>query len=92
MELRKSPHLIVTDDKVAPHYLSRVEEQLKSEGYTVISHIVPSGESSKSLQVYEEVMTTAINGKLDRARQCLRWVEALLVIWPDSSRQRICAA
>lgn len=64
---RKSPHLIVTDDQVAPHYLAQVEEQLKSEGYTVISHIVPSGESSKSLQVYEEVMTTAINGKLDRS-------------------------
>lgn len=64
---RKSPHLIVTDDQVAPHYLSLVEEGLKAQGYTVITHIVPAGESSKSLQVYEEVMTTAINGKLDRS-------------------------
>ena len=64
---RKSPHLIVTDDQVAPHYLSLAVERLKSQGYTVITHIVPSGESSKSLQVYEEVMTTAINGKLDRS-------------------------
>lgn len=64
---RKSPHLIVTDDQVAPHYLSLVVERLKAQGYTVITHIVPSGESSKSLQVYEEVMTTAINGKLDRS-------------------------
>ncbi|MGG3282417.1 3-dehydroquinate synthase [Paenibacillus solani] len=64
---RKSPHLIVTDDQVAPHYLKLTVERLQSQGYTVITHIVPAGESSKSLQVYEEVMTTAINGKLDRS-------------------------
>jgi len=63
----KSPQLIVTDDKVAPHYLAQVEQALTAEGYSVVTHTVPSGESSKSLQVYEEVMTTAIRGKLDRS-------------------------
>lgn len=29
---RKSPHLIVTDDQVAPHYLAQVEEQLNRKG------------------------------------------------------------
>ncbi|MGG1876943.1 MULTISPECIES: 3-dehydroquinate synthase [Paenibacillus] len=64
---RNSTHLIVTDDKVAPHYLQQAEETLAAAGYSVISHIVPAGESSKSLQTFEEVMTTAIQGGLDRS-------------------------
>ncbi|GAB6929967.1 3-dehydroquinate synthase [Paenibacillus sp. JCM 10914] len=64
---KKSPHLIVTDDKVGPHYLDSVVSRLKSEGYHVLTHVVPSGESSKSLDVYEQVMTTAIQAKLDRS-------------------------
>ncbi|KKO51998.1 3-dehydroquinate synthase [Paenibacillus sp. DMB20] len=67
----KSPHLIVTDDRVAPHYLERVERRLAEAGYATVSHIVPSGESSKSLAVYEDVMTTAIRGKLDRSSAVL---------------------
>ncbi|NMO96976.1 3-dehydroquinate synthase [Paenibacillus lemnae] len=63
---RKSRHLIVTDESVAPHYLKKVKDSLESAGFQVAAHIVPSGESSKSLNVYEEVMTTAISSKLDR--------------------------
>ncbi|WP_138492955.1 3-dehydroquinate synthase [Paenibacillus pinistramenti] len=64
---KKSPLLIVTDDQVAPLYLASLEKQLQDNGYQTVSHIVSSGEQSKSLQIYEEVMTTAIRAGLDRS-------------------------
>lgn len=63
---KKSPVLIVTDSHVAPLYLEHVEEALQRSGYKTVSKIVPAGEKSKSLAVFEEVMTTAIEGGLDR--------------------------
>ncbi|MDN4067500.1 3-dehydroquinate synthase [Paenibacillus vini] len=63
---KKSPVLIVTDDHVAPLYLKRVEESLGNSGFTTVSKVVKSGEKSKSLEVFEEVMTAAIEGGLDR--------------------------
>lgn len=63
---KKSPVLIVTDDHVAPLYLKRVEDSLANSGFTSVSKIVKSGEKSKSLDVFEEVMTAAIEGGLDR--------------------------
>lgn len=63
----QSPHLIVTDDRVAPHYLHLVEKKMAEAGFKTVSHIVPAGESSKSLAMFEQVMTTAIQAKLDRS-------------------------
>ncbi|WP_223066632.1 3-dehydroquinate synthase [Paenibacillus caui] len=68
---QKSPLLIVTDDHVAPLYLSQLEGHLKAGGYRTVSHIVSSGEKSKSLAVFEEVMTTAIQAGLDRSSAVL---------------------
>jgi 3-dehydroquinate synthase len=62
----KSPLMIVTDEHIAPHYLSLVEELLGESGFVTVSKVVKAGETSKSLIVFEEVMTTAINGGLDR--------------------------
>ncbi|KTD87173.1 3-dehydroquinate synthase [Paenibacillus etheri] len=62
----RSPLLVVSDTEVAPRYLPALEEALRSHGYTVVSHIMTAGEASKSLAVYEEVMTTAIQAGLDR--------------------------
>lgn len=63
----KSPHLIVTDDKVAPYHLETLRTSLKQAGLKTVVSIVKSGEGSKSLQVFEEVMTSAIQGGLDRS-------------------------
>ncbi|WP_025702824.1 3-dehydroquinate synthase family protein, partial [Paenibacillus forsythiae] len=67
----RSPLLIVSDSEVAPLYLSDLESRLKAGGYTAVSHVIPSGEASKSLTVYEEVMTTAISAGLDRSSAVL---------------------
>lgn len=66
-----SPLLVVSDSEVAPRYLAKVETSLHSSGYTVVSHVIPAGEASKSLAVYEEVVTTAIQAGLDRSSAVL---------------------
>ncbi|MFD1179695.1 3-dehydroquinate synthase [Paenibacillus puldeungensis] len=63
---KKSPVLIVTDDHVAPLYLDTVTKSLSEQGYRVVSKVVKAGEKSKSLEVFEDVMTAAIEGGLDR--------------------------
>ncbi|WP_211745559.1 3-dehydroquinate synthase [Paenibacillus sp. Marseille-Q4541] len=67
----KSPLLIITDEKIAPHYLGKLITSLETAGYSVESAVVPSGETSKSLKVYEEMMTCAIEAKLDRSSAVL---------------------
>jgi 3-dehydroquinate synthase len=61
-----APILIVTDEKIAAFHLKTLQNKLETEGYQCVSSIVPSGESSKSLKVFEEVMTDALRGGLDR--------------------------
>lgn len=68
---QRSPLLLVSDSEVAPRYLDTVEASLRASGYKVVSHIIPAGEASKSLAVYEEVVTTAIQGGLDRSSAVL---------------------
>ncbi|TCZ81210.1 3-dehydroquinate synthase [Paenibacillus albiflavus] len=61
-----SPILIVTDETIAPYYLDTVVNSLRSAGYTVVTHIVPAGEQTKSLSMLEAIVTTALTGNLDR--------------------------
>ncbi|MEI2397987.1 3-dehydroquinate synthase [Paenibacillus phytohabitans] len=68
---QRSPLLVVTDSEVAPRYLDQVEASLRGSGYTMVSHVIQAGEASKSLAVYEEVITTAIQGGLDRSSAVL---------------------
>ncbi|MFE5317180.1 3-dehydroquinate synthase [Paenibacillus sp. NPDC056579] len=63
---KASPLLLVTDTNVAKYHLGHVEGKLKEAGYTVVTHIVASGEKSKSLHVLEEVVATALDAGLDR--------------------------
>ncbi|WP_182199409.1 3-dehydroquinate synthase [Paraliobacillus salinarum] len=56
---------VITDSNVADLYLQDVVSALEPE-YTVHYTIVPAGESSKSIQVYYDIMTEAIQSGLDR--------------------------
>ncbi|WP_433946438.1 3-dehydroquinate synthase [Paenibacillus sp. SN-8-1] len=62
----KSTLLIVTDDNIAPLYLEKTLHMLQQSGYRVVTSIVTAGEKAKSLSVFENVMTAAIEGGLDR--------------------------
>ncbi|WP_078382723.1 3-dehydroquinate synthase [Sutcliffiella halmapala] len=57
--------LIVTDDRVAQHYLSDVEAIIGPES-AVHSFILENGESAKSFQNYYELQTFALEKGLDR--------------------------
>ncbi|MFB5265965.1 3-dehydroquinate synthase [Paenibacillus enshidis] len=64
---KKSPHLIISDSNTAPLYLNKLTERLANAGYNTLAFVVEAGEKSKSLSVYEEVITAAIEGGLDRS-------------------------
>ena len=59
--------LVVTDTNVAPHYLERTENSLKSAGFSVISEIIPEGEPSKNLVNYEKLLRRMAAAHLTRA-------------------------
>jgi len=58
--------MVVTDEHVAPLYLEPLRQVLSSEGYDCVHTIIPAGEQAKSLAVYEQIMTEAIEAGLDR--------------------------
>lgn len=57
--------LIITDSNVEPLYLADVIEAVK-DAYPVSYSVVPAGEGSKSIQMYYDLMTDAIETGLDR--------------------------
>lgn len=63
---KQSPLMIVTDEQVAPHYLDVVTKSLEAAGYTVVPAIVEAGEKAKSLDVLQNIVTIALNERLDR--------------------------
>lgn len=63
---KKSPLMIVTDRSVADLHLPVLEAGLAAAGYTAVSAVVPSGESSKSLSMLESLVTKALEAGLDR--------------------------
>lgn len=63
---KQSPLLIVTDENTAPLHLDKLEQSLQEAGFTFVTAVVGAGETSKSLAVFEAVMTKAIEGGLDR--------------------------
>lgn len=62
----KSPILLVTDSAVEGLYAAAVEESLRASGYTVVRAVVPSGESSKSLEMLDLLVEKALQAGLDR--------------------------
>lgn len=63
----KSPILVVTDENIAAgNHLTHLESSLKQAGFTVNTAVVPAGESSKSLTVFQELVTQALQAGLDR--------------------------
>jgi 3-dehydroquinate synthase len=62
----KSPILLVTDEAIAERYAPVVESSLRAAGFAVARAVVPSGENSKSLAVFEELITAALQAGLDR--------------------------
>jgi 3-dehydroquinate synthase len=62
----QSPILIVTDVNVGSLYLSKTQSTLQKYGYTIATHVVSAGESSKCLGELGSIVTSALEAKLDR--------------------------
>lgn len=62
----KSPILLVTDAAVDGLYADTVVRSLEAAGYAVARAVVPSGETSKSLEMLDELIGAALQAGLDR--------------------------
>ncbi|MFA9556150.1 3-dehydroquinate synthase [Evansella sp. AB-rgal1] len=62
---KPTSYFIITDDKVASLYLEEVLRSFPNDS-KVETHIVPNGEKAKSFRQYEELLTKALQAKLDR--------------------------
>lgn len=60
------PIVVVTDQNVAEHYLSRVEKSLQAEGYVSRAVIIPPGESSKTITMVAHLWDTFLGAGLER--------------------------
>ncbi len=55
--------LIVTDENIAPLYLDQVKQSIDG---TVYTYVVPNGEKEKSFENYYNIITFALEHRLDR--------------------------
>ncbi|HLQ95228.1 MAG TPA: 3-dehydroquinate synthase [Pseudogracilibacillus sp.] len=68
MYLKKdySSVFIITDDTVASLYAGDVSHSLQKQGYIVKTEVIPSGEISKSMEMYETLQTSLLEAGMDR--------------------------
>lgn len=57
--------LVITDSHVAPLYLEEVVSSFNDQ-LPIYTEVIKSGEASKSLAVYDQVLTKALSSSLDR--------------------------
>lgn len=57
---------LISDSEVFPHYGSQLETLLHQAGYTVRTHIIPSGEASKSQEQLWRIYTWMIDNGVER--------------------------
>ncbi len=69
--LRIGRCLIVTDEHVGPNYADRLVESLRSSGRRPEVMAIPSGESSKSLDVLSGIYDWALGLRIDRSTPLL---------------------
>lgn len=63
----KQKLFLISDSEVAPLYANAVLMPLRAAGYTVTLSVVPAGEQSKSLAIFEKLTSEAITAGLDRS-------------------------
>ena len=59
--------MLVSDENVAPLYLDTVRDSLAAAGFSVYPHVVPAGESSKSIPVLGELLEAMCEAHLTRS-------------------------
>ncbi|ADU30136.1 3-dehydroquinate synthase [Evansella cellulosilytica DSM 2522] len=65
VDMKPSAYFIITDELVSHHYLTAVKASFPNT-IPLYTYVITPGEQSKSFCSYEEVMTAALQNKLDR--------------------------
>ncbi len=58
---------ILSDDNVFPLYGKTVTDALEAEGFSVLSYVIPHGESSKSIPVYADILNYLATEHMSRS-------------------------
>ncbi|HTV48466.1 MAG TPA: 3-dehydroquinate synthase [Phycisphaerae bacterium] len=58
---------IISDNKVAPHYLAAAESSLQQSGFSVVTHVFPAGEENKNLPTVSAALDIFLNARLERS-------------------------
>ena len=63
----RGPLALVTDEHIAPHYLTRASTVLAQAGYAVIPVVLPAGEAHKTIHTITRLWEAFISGGLERS-------------------------
>ncbi len=63
----KAKAAIVSDENVAKRYLERCERSLEDAGIKTSRIVVPAGEGSKSFSIYEQVVNSILDARIERS-------------------------
>lgn len=58
---------VITDQTAGEIYYKTVENSLRQAGYSVVATAFPAGESSKSLAMYQQLVDTLLQQKIERS-------------------------
>ncbi len=62
----KSPVMVVSDTNIAPLYMQRALDSLKSAGYAASEIVIPTGEENKTLETISSLWRAFLEAGLDR--------------------------
>jgi shikimate kinase/3-dehydroquinate synthase len=62
-----NPVVIVSDDRVGPLYIQRVESSLRKAGFPIHSMIIPAGEKYKTISTVISLWESFLSAKLERS-------------------------
>jgi 3-dehydroquinate synthase len=63
----KAKAAIVSDENVAKRYMERCERSLEDAGIKTSRIVVPAGEGSKSFSIYEQVVNSILDARIERS-------------------------
>lgn len=66
LKLKPSAIMIISDETVARLYLDDVKKSFAHSSVNVFEFVIPSGEQSKSFELYYEIQTACLENGLDR--------------------------
>ncbi|SHF83214.1 3-dehydroquinate synthase [Caldanaerobius fijiensis DSM 17918] len=64
--VKSKKFMVITDDNVEKYYLKDICRSLESQGYEVVTSVIPAGEESKTMETAKGLLQQALKYGLDR--------------------------